>query len=125
MAASQKILIVDDEPDSLEYLRVLLLSEGFRVTAAASGAQALELIDSEPPDLIICDLMMPGMAGLDLCAQLREHERARGIPIIVWSAHPVGHSNAGLYDHAFMKGIDLDELVAMIRALLSKPRSPA
>jgi len=112
------LLVVDDEPDALDYLTVFLEAEGFDVVGASSGPEALQLIETRRPALIICDMMMPGMTGLDLCSQLRGSPETQGIPIIVWSAHFMGHSNIGLYDHAFMKATDLDELLATIRSLL-------
>jgi CheY-like chemotaxis protein len=117
------ILAVDDEPDALDFLRAFLAPEGFEFVQAASGAQALALIEEQRPDLLIVDVMMPGMTGLELCDILREHVETRDIPIIIYSAHDLReHSNSGLYDHAFLKPADPDQLLWAIRTLLPEDR---
>lgn len=117
------ILAVDDEPDALDFLRAFLAPEGFEFLQAASGAQAIAVIDHRPPDLLIIDVMMPGMTGLELCDILRERPDTRDIPIILYSAHDIKeHSNSGLYDHAFVKPADPDQLLWAIRVLLPEDR---
>jgi two-component system, sensor histidine kinase ChiS len=112
------ILAVDDERDVLDFLRVALAGAGYEFAEASSGAQALEMIDQRQPDLLITDVMMAGMTGLELCAQLRLRNDTQHIPIILYSAYPMRHSNVGLYDRAFVKPADLDELIDAIRTLL-------
>lgn len=68
---SAKILIVDDEPDILEFLRYNLIKEGFAVIVASDGEEGLRLAERERPDLIILDIMMPRMDGVEVCRQLR------------------------------------------------------
>lgn len=112
------ILAVDDEPDALGYLRAGLTGVGFDFLEAASGIEALELIELRRPDLLIVDVMMPAMTGFELCARLRLREETRDLPIILYSAFPMRHSNAGLYQRAFVKPADLEELLYAIRTLL-------
>ncbi len=112
------ILAVDDERDALDFLRLALSGSGYDFVEASSGAQALEIIDQHHPDLVIADVMMPGMTGLELCAQLRLRNDTQNIPIILYSAYPMRHSNVGLYDRAFVKPADLDELLDAINTLL-------
>jgi putative two-component system response regulator len=112
------ILAVDDEQDARDFLRAALADVGFEFLEAASGAQALQMLEERRPDLLIVDVMMPGMTGLELCAHLRIRDDTRNIPIILYSAYPMRHSNAGLYDRAFVKPADLEELLYAIRALL-------
>lgn len=113
------ILAVDDEPDALDFLHTLLVGEGFDFMRATSGAQALSLIEGRRPDLLIVDVMMAGMNGIELCIELRDRRDTRLLPIILYSAHDMKrHSNAGLYDHAFVKPADPDALVWAIRGLL-------
>jgi CheY-like chemotaxis protein len=112
------ILAVDDERDALDFLRLALAGVGYDFIEASSGAQALEIIEQHRPDLLIADVMMPGMTGLELCAQLRLRNDTQNIPIILYSAYPMRHSNVGLYDRAFVKPADLDELLAAISTLL-------
>lgn len=112
------ILAVDDERDALDFLRLALAGVGYDFVEASSGAQALEIIEQRRPDLVIADVMMPGMTGLELCAQLRLRNDTQDIPIILYSAYPMRHSNVGLYDRAFVKPADLDELLDAINTLL-------
>jgi CheY-like chemotaxis protein len=115
--ARRLVLAVDDERDALDFLR-LALSDHFDFVAATSGAEALTCIEQRMPDLVIADVMMPGMTGLELCAQLRLRNDTQHIPIILYSAYPMRHSNVGLYDRAFVKPADLDELIDAINNLL-------
>ncbi len=64
-------MIVDDEPDILEFIQYNLKREGFQVVTAADGLEALDIVDRENPDLIILDIMMPGMDGVEVCRKLR------------------------------------------------------
>ncbi|MEE2717427.1 MAG: response regulator [SAR324 cluster bacterium] len=80
------LLAVEDEEDILEVLRYNLEQEGYRVAGALSGEEAQRLIRSEPPDLILLDLMLPGLGGLDLCRILKQNEKTRHIPIIMLTA---------------------------------------
>jgi two-component system alkaline phosphatase synthesis response regulator PhoP len=68
---AEKILIVDDEPDILEFLEYNLAKEGFNVVTAADGEEALKVAEKEKPDLIILDIMMPKIDGVEVCRQLR------------------------------------------------------
>ncbi len=112
------ILAVDDEPDALDVLRTCLAGEGYEVIAASSGIEALMLLDQARPDLAIVDVMMPGMTGLELCDELRRHDGFGELPIILYSAYNMPHSNSGLYDHAFVKPVELDTLLRAMRDLL-------
>jgi CheY-like chemotaxis protein len=80
------ILIVDDEPDNRTLLDVILLREGYLTKSAASGHEALACVAELPPALILLDLMMPGMDGYQVAAQVKGNQRTRGIPILVISA---------------------------------------
>ncbi|MDD3484995.1 HD-GYP domain-containing protein [Azovibrio restrictus] len=82
----QNILIVDDTPDNLELLAQILKDE-YRVRVAASGEKALQIVCSpEPPDLILLDIMMPGMSGLEVCRRLKANPDRRRIPVIFVTA---------------------------------------
>jgi len=119
IATMTTILAVDDEPDSLDFLRAALSQENFEFVGTSSAAEALELVETRKPQLMIVDVMMPGMTGFELCARLRLREETREMPIIVYSAFPMRHSNAGLYQRAFVKPADLEELLHAIRSLLA------
>ena len=69
----KKILIVDDDPHIREVISFALEQEGMEVWEAANGVEALELLDNQLPDLVILDVMMPEMDGLDVCRNIRKH----------------------------------------------------
>jgi two-component system alkaline phosphatase synthesis response regulator PhoP len=84
--SKEKILVVDDEEDILELVRYNLARDGYSVTCAASGEEALKASASEPVDLIILDLMLPGIDGLEVTRRLRERSGTKGTPIIMLTA---------------------------------------
>ena len=84
--AHESILIVDDEEDILELLRYNLAKEGYRVTSAASGEEAVKTGKAILPDLILLDLLLPGMDGLEVCRVFKGEARTRPIPIIMLTA---------------------------------------
>lgn len=84
--AKEKILVVDDEEDILELLRFNLLREGYNVSCAASGEEALRLAKSEIPDLLVQDLMLPGIDGLEVTKILKNDSRTKDIPIVMLTA---------------------------------------
>ena len=84
--ADNKILVVDDEEDILELVRYNLAREGYRVVCAATGEQALNKAGSEPFDLIVLDLMLPGIDGLEVAKKLKSKPETRHIPIIMLTA---------------------------------------
>ncbi|MDO9567473.1 MAG: response regulator [Candidatus Desulfaltia sp.] len=84
--ADNKILVVDDEEDILELVRYNLAREGYKVVCAASGEEALNKAESEPFDLIVLDLMLPGIDGLGVAQKLKTKPKTRHIPIIMLTA---------------------------------------
>ncbi|HZS45399.1 MAG TPA: response regulator transcription factor [Blastocatellia bacterium] len=115
------ILVVDDEPQILRVMRSTLPGRGFDVITASGGSQALEEIRKGPPDLIILDLAMPEMTGLEVCRKVREFS---SIPIIVLSAKETEGDKvialeSGADDYV-TKPFGLDELVARMRAVLRR-----
>jgi len=84
--SKEKILVVDDEEDILELVRYNLAREGYLVSCATSGEEALEASLSEPVDLIILDLMLPGIDGLEVARRLRENSATRETPIVMLTA---------------------------------------
>ena len=85
-AIAHNILVVDDEEDLLELVRYALTKEGHAVTCVASGEEAIQLIRQQPPALIVLDLMLPGIDGLEVCRRLRADSQTRDIPIIMLTA---------------------------------------
>ncbi len=84
--SKEKILIVDDEEDILKLLNYNLVNNGFQVECATTGEEALEKARSTQPDLIVLDLMLPGIDGLDVCRILKNDSRTAQIPVIMLTA---------------------------------------
>ena len=121
MTEKQRILIVDDEPQITRVLRRSLTTHGYDVRSAADGESALETLGDWPPDLVVTDLSMPNMNGLELCKRLRSISQ---IPIIVLSVRgeeqiKVEALDAGADDYV-TKPFSMDELLARIRAALRR-----
>jgi len=119
-----RILIIDDEPAVRTALRALVAGWGFEVGVAESGWVALEAAANERPDLVVLDLVMPGMHGVDVCRRLREWSR---VPILVLSARgeeaqKVAALEAGADDYV-IKPFGPGELRARIRAALRREQS--
>jgi len=81
--SGEKVLVVDDEENIRELVRYNLAQEGYRVTTVGSGEEALHQANSTMPDLIILDLMLPGIDGLDVCRQLKTDSKTAHIPIVM------------------------------------------
>jgi len=84
--AKKKILVVDDEEDILELIRYNLAREGYKILCASSGEDGLKAAKSEKPDLIVLDLMLPGIDGLDVTRRLKAEDSTRNIPIVMLTA---------------------------------------
>ena len=121
VVSEARLLLVDDDPAHLEVLADRLAGDGFQVTRAGSGPQALGQLDAAWPDLVILDLMMPGMDGQTLAARIKSRA---DIPILVLSAVAAADSKADLiatYAEDYVtKPYDYGELVARIRRVLRR-----
>ncbi len=125
MSKQPRILIVDDEPQITRVLRMGLKTYGYDVRVAADGVSALQTYNDWHPDLVVTDLAMPNMNGLDLCRRLREISQ---LPIIVLSVRgeektKVEALDAGADDYV-TKPFGMDELLARVRAQLRRSLSP-
>ncbi|MBI3650229.1 MAG: response regulator [Acidobacteria bacterium] len=117
---SAKILVVEDNFDSREMLGVFLRCNGFTVSFAEDGCQALAAIKRDPPDLIITDLEMPNLNGIEMIRQLRQHEETRHLPVLVLTACRPPMIQAALEEGAnaaTSKPVEIDALVDLIRQL--------
>jgi two-component system, OmpR family, alkaline phosphatase synthesis response regulator PhoP len=120
----EKILVVDDEEDILELVRYNLTREGYKVISAASGEEGLMSAKAENPDLIVLDLMLPGIDGLDVTRRMKENDSTRKIPIIMLTAKGeesdiVTGLELGAEDY-ITKPFSTKVLVARIRAVLRR-----
>ncbi len=120
------ILVVEDEDDIVTLLRYTLEREGFRVSAATNGEEALLLCREQMPDLVLLDWMLPLLSGSDVCRQLRRTDETAEIPVIMLTARGeetdrVRGLDAGADDY-ITKPFSLVEVVARIRAVLRRTR---
>lgn len=120
-----KILIVDDDQNICELLRLYIEKEGFTTAIANDGKQALELFESEAPDLIMLDIMLPGLDGWQVCREIRKKSQA---PIIMLTAKgEVFDKVLGLElgaDDYVVKPFEAKEVVARIKAVLRRSGQP-
>ena len=94
----EKILLVDDEQDILEFVGYNLSKEGYDVTTANNGRDAIALAQKETPDLIILDVMMPEMDGIETCLELRNIDKLKDVLIIFLSARGEDYSQVAGFD---------------------------
>ena len=122
MSAGARVLVVDDDPQLREALTRALELDGYAVETASNGVKALEAISGQRPDVMVLDVMMPYVGGLDVCRTLRD--RKDRLPILVLTARDeVGDRVAGLdagADDYLTKPFALEELRARLRALLRR-----
>jgi class 3 adenylate cyclase/CheY-like chemotaxis protein len=117
-----KVLVVDDTPQNVKLLADLLTVKGYAVVTAASGPEALEKIDGEQPDLVLLDVMMPGMSGYDVCRKVRENLGTGILPIVMVTALDPGQERikgleAGA-DDFLTKPVNQAELLARVKSLV-------
>ena len=128
--ARESILVVEDDEDILELISYNLSRHGFRVRGVGAGEEALEEVRADPPDLILLDLLLPGMDGFDVCRALKQDGRTAQIPVMMLTAR-VDESDivAGLElgaDDYMVKPFSPKVLLARVRAILRRrPRRGA
>ena len=119
-----KILLVDDEPDVLEFLRLNLEKEGFQVQTANNGQEAILKASNEKPDLILLDIMMPEMDGVEVCSTLREQSDHESTMIAFLTARGENYSEIAAFDAGaddyIVKPIRINVLLKRINALLKR-----
>lgn len=124
MMAKETILVVDDEEDIVDLIKFNLDHEGYQVLTAGTGEEAMEITISSRPDLLVLDLMLPGIDGLDVTRYLRSDQRIQHIPIIMLTAKGDDEDvivglESGVNDY-MSKPFSPRELIARIRAILRR-----
>jgi DNA-binding response OmpR family regulator len=119
---ASNILVIDDQPINVQLLKRKLEREGLQVTAAYNGREGLEKIEQSKPDLILLDVMMPDMDGIEVCQRLQANDATRSIPVIFITARTNKESKieglaVGAVDY-ITKPIDLDETLARVQTQL-------
>ena len=126
--AKEQIVIIEDEEDILELLRYHLTREGYSVTTAANGEQALRIISQKIPALVLLDLMLPGLNGLEICRSLKQNPQTAAIPIMMVTAkNEESDVVLGLElgaDDYIMKPFSMKVLVARVHAILRRRKQP-
>jgi PAS domain S-box-containing protein len=124
-----RLLVVDDNEVNLEYMAAILANAGHRATTAASGAEALRLLEANPPDAAILDIQMPGMSGIELGRKIREYAGSRydsGLPLVALTAFdPEEVSRSGVdFDSVFDKPVDVPKLLGFLDQAVDKREAP-
>jgi len=122
MSEKQKVLLVDDDQDVLDFLQMLLAVEGLTTVQASEAGTALQALSDDEVGLVLLDVAMPGVDGLQLCRQIKASPRTKDLPVMVLSARP----GQGVEDEAMAAGaetfvrkpFDNDQLLNLIRARL-------
>lgn len=119
------VLVVDDDPDILDAICDILDAEGYRVSRARHGQEALEQVESERPDIILLDLMMPVMDGVAFSQALRERPAVSDVPIVVISAdgNPARAAAVGAAGY-LAKPFDIDALLTQVAGITRAAGEP-
>jgi len=122
------LLVVDDSPDNIFLLQTILQEAGYRVSTALDGESALDQIRQFPPDLLLLDVMMPGINGYEVAKRVRENYKLPFIPILLITACKTSQPTQSIdysADAVIHKPIDIDELMKQVNSLLGLKHSSA
>lgn len=123
----KKVLVVDDDRDDLKMISMILEPEGYEVITAENGAEALEKVESEAPDLILLDVMMPELDGFAACAKLKASPQSKGIPVVLLTGvakqitktrYPIDGVLRAEAEEYLEKPVDPEELLKVVAGYL-------
>ena len=121
---AKKILVIDDEPEMVDMLRIRLEDEGYGIITALNGEEGLKKAEGDHPDLILLDILLPGMSGLEVAKRLRESKATKDVPIIMVTALIGGDAmRTGLKSGAayfISKPFDPEELLTQIKSAIGE-----
>ncbi|HNP48335.1 MAG TPA: response regulator [Bacteroidia bacterium] len=124
MATPLKVLVVDDEPDIVEILTYNLKKENYQVFAAYNGEEAIQSAGVNHPDLIIMDIRMPGISGIEACRIIKHDDKVKDIPVLFLTADSDEYTTMNAIDaggdHFITKPIRPSLLIGMIKELVQK-----
>jgi len=103
--AVKRVLVVDDDPDIIDYLGLFLEDHGYAVSSANRSSSALSALDEVEPDAVVLDVVLPGRSGLDLLVTIRRHDRWGSVPVIVLTGNDSVVQDNGT---AYLRGHDLE-----------------
>lgn len=121
------ILLVDDQPFFLTYHRNILTAKGFQVLTAADGEEGLREAAKLRPDLIILDMEMPGLDGIEVCSRLKTEERTRHVPVVILTATQDPKLNEKAFkagaEATVLKSTNTDRLLNLLKVILTTERA--
>jgi len=126
----KRILCIEDHPEMIELIHLILGRKGFEVVGAVGGREGLQAVEENPPDLVLLDLMMPGMDGWEVYRQMRASDRLKEIPVIAVTAKAqeidrvLGLHIAGM-DGFIIKPFGPDELIESVERVLGSSVRPS
>lgn len=121
----KKVMIVDDEESLIELVSAVLEQEGYDVLTAMNGEEALEKLKTAKPDLILLDMMMPGMSGREVCARIRENPKTKNLKVAFLTVAKFSESGKGVLEKMkvldyITKPFDNEDLVRRVKKLVGK-----
>lgn len=119
------VLVVDDEPDIANLEKIALAHAGFEVRIAHSGPEALEMVAASSPDVIVLDVMMPGMDGWEVAGRLKGDDATKAIPILMLTAQGLGEESVPAFAHIdeyYTKPFEPGRLVKLVKRLAGEQR---
>lgn len=124
----KKILVVEDDPTSLKLLELILSKEGYEVVAASNGLEGLRMAKLDSPDLVVMDVMLPGLDGFEVCHRLRSEAATAGLPVLMLSSKRQKsdiETATKVGANAFLpKPVDRTEFLSKVSELLRDQKDP-